>query len=255
MHSSTVKVNRRLVGSQVLAQATKARLLPEISLSISTTTTLPTTSTFNTPKQFLHHIFNSFPYIKLDSLHLINTMQTGTPTKSMASSAIISPEMEYTPPQQVLDMIGRGLRASPIHRYPVTAQFIVFFTEQECLMNYLLEQLSQTLGVEVRYEIAHQVGVYVFYTVGAPALPEPAVSNTVATIQETVEQDTSDSRRNIAQPTNPPRPMNCFMLFRDDMHKKVKATNPDLSVQEICKYQLSRSPSPVANISSTSCLQ
>jgi len=33
-----------------------------------------------------------------------------------------------------------------------------------------------------------------------------------------------------------PRPMNCWIIFRDAMHKQLKAEHPDLSVQQICKY-------------------
>lgn len=32
-----------------------------------------------------------------------------------------------------------------------------------------------------------------------------------------------------------PRPMNCWIIFRDAMHKKLKAENPHLTVQQICK--------------------
>ncbi|CAI6335829.1 unnamed protein product [Periconia digitata] len=32
---------------------------------------------------------------------------------------------------------------------------------------------------------------------------------------------------------NPPRPMNCWMLFRDTKHKQLKDANPNLTVQEI----------------------
>lgn len=39
-----------------------------------------------------------------------------------------------------------------------------------------------------------------------------------------------------ACPKKAPRPMNCWIIFRDAMHKKLKAENPDLSVQKICKY-------------------
>jgi hypothetical protein len=33
-----------------------------------------------------------------------------------------------------------------------------------------------------------------------------------------------------------PRPMNCWIIFRDMMHKKLKLGFPDLTVQEICKH-------------------
>lgn len=35
-----------------------------------------------------------------------------------------------------------------------------------------------------------------------------------------------------------PRPMNCWIIFRDAMHKKLKIENPHLTVQEICKHTL-----------------
>jgi len=35
-----------------------------------------------------------------------------------------------------------------------------------------------------------------------------------------------------------PRPMNCWIIFRDAMHKQLKAKHPRLSVQAICKYTI-----------------
>lgn len=35
-----------------------------------------------------------------------------------------------------------------------------------------------------------------------------------------------------------PRPMNCWLHFREAMHKVYKLSNPELSVQEICKYNV-----------------
>jgi hypothetical protein len=39
-----------------------------------------------------------------------------------------------------------------------------------------------------------------------------------------------------------PRPMNCWIIFRDSMHKQLKGEHPDLSVQEICKHNCTLSP-------------
>ena len=33
----------------------------------------------------------------------------------------------------------------------------------------------------------------------------------------------------------PPRPMNCFIMYRDHEYKRLKALHPELSVQRICK--------------------
>ena len=35
-----------------------------------------------------------------------------------------------------------------------------------------------------------------------------------------------------------PRPMNCWIIFRDVMHKQLKAELPNLTVQEICKLPI-----------------
>lgn len=39
-----------------------------------------------------------------------------------------------------------------------------------------------------------------------------------------------------------PRPMNCWIIFRDAMHRKLKADEPHLTIQEICKYTFPASP-------------
>ena len=39
-----------------------------------------------------------------------------------------------------------------------------------------------------------------------------------------------------------PRPMNCWIIFRDAMHKKLKAENPHLTVQQICTSASSPHP-------------
>lgn len=40
----------------------------------------------------------------------------------------------------------------------------------------------------------------------------------------------------VASMKKAPRPMNCWIIFRDYMHKQLKTEHPELSVQEICKY-------------------
>jgi hypothetical protein len=41
-----------------------------------------------------------------------------------------------------------------------------------------------------------------------------------------------------------PRPMNSWMLFRDEKHKEFKQADPNISIQQICEYQVY----PLSNI-------
>lgn len=53
--------------------------------------------------------------------------------------------------------------------------------------------------------------------------------------KHTVHSVSAESRNMLASIKKAPRPMNCWIIFRDAMHKKLKAENPDLTVQQICK--------------------
>ncbi|KAH7405794.1 MAT1-2-1 [Phaeosphaeria sp. MPI-PUGE-AT-0046c] len=59
-------------------------------------------------------------------------------------------------------------------------------------------------------------------------------------VQPNLSFATESSEKNAVQPTVPaaltkkaPRPMNCWIIFRDYMHKHLKAQHPELRVQEI----------------------
>lgn len=49
------------------------------------------------------------------------------------------------------------------------------------------------------------------------------------------EKVMADSESSIAGAKKAPRPMNCWIIFRDAMHKKLKSEHPELTVQQICK--------------------
>lgn len=58
--------------------------------------------------------------------------------------------------------------------------------------------------------------------------------NPDASFKPLVEKSTrSRSRSPTVNQKKPPRPMNCWMLFRDNKHKQLKQENPELTVQEI----------------------
>jgi hypothetical protein len=52
----------------------------------------------------------------------------------------------------------------------------------------------------------------------------------------TSEQTAIDMAAVDAGLKNAPRPMNCWIIFRDVMHKSLKLGYPELTVQEICKH-------------------
>jgi transcription factor SOX7/8/10/18 (SOX group E/F) len=59
------------------------------------------------------------------------------------------------------------------------------------------------------------------------ALPEPSKHTTVG----------NDAIAVAAGLKKAPRPMNCWIIYRDAKHKQLKAEFPHLTVQEICKYR------------------
>jgi hypothetical protein len=53
---------------------------------------------------------------------------------------------------------------------------------------------------------------------------------------DTLQYNAVQSTTSAASVKKAPRPMNCWLLFRDATHKKMKLVHPELSVQQICKY-------------------
>ena len=74
-------------------------------------------------------------------------------------------------------------------------------------------------------------------------MPETALShpsslpnfNPPAFTSSALPQTTNPARTSSAIRKNPPRPMNCWMLYRDTRHKQLKDQHPHLTVQQICK--------------------
>ncbi|KAF2271659.1 uncharacterized protein EI97DRAFT_387400 [Westerdykella ornata] len=80
--------------------------------------------------------------------------------------------------------------------------------------------------------------MYVFIATATLQIQDPAaftyVPDGADLFLKTPEVKSSASTTTtVAGRKKPPRPMNSWMLFRDDMHKKLKAANPDLTVQVI----------------------
>jgi hypothetical protein len=53
---------------------------------------------------------------------------------------------------------------------------------------------------------------------------------------KTSEQDAVDSSTSAIGMKKAPRPMNCWIIFREQMHRQLKQEFPDITVQDICKH-------------------
>lgn len=56
--------------------------------------------------------------------------------------------------------------------------------------------------------------------------------------KSTVRPVSAGSRKMQTGIKKAPRPMNCWIIFRDAMHKQLKAESPHLTVQQICKSSI-----------------
>jgi hypothetical protein len=78
----------------------------------------------------------------------------------------------------------------------------------------------------------------------AVQMPKYNVTQSVAQVQPTISPWTKTSDHDVPKISTAaivtkkaPRPMNCWIIFRDAMHKQLKFDHPELSVQEICKHK------------------
>ena len=62
---------------------------------------------------------------------------------------------------------------------------------------------------------------------------QPLSANSPSSTSKDPEQPTSAARTASVLQKNPPRPMNCWLLFRDEKHKQLKQQHPHLTVQQI----------------------
>jgi hypothetical protein len=74
-------------------------------------------------------------------------------------------------------------------------------------------------------------------------MPKRNVTSSLPQVQPTISPLTVTSTQGVLKSGNAmvgtkkaPRPMNCWIIFRDVMHKQLKVKHPELSVQEICKH-------------------
>lgn len=113
---------------------------------------------------------------------------------------------------------------------------------QELFGNMLMQYFERTLVQHVGHPVT-----FIFSTSvngGQTVVQMPVSKKDNLHFQPVTKPETQASQAN-TQPRSAyggikkaPRPMNCWILFRDAMHKKLKAENPDLTVQQICKSNI-----------------
>ncbi|KAF1961078.1 hypothetical protein CC80DRAFT_402450 [Byssothecium circinans] len=102
---------------------------------------------------------------------------------------------------------------------------------------YLAKQLSLSLNKNVAVSYNSREGCTVVHFADeteSQRNPDLQLSADALTL-EIAKPHTATSQSTVAGRKNPPRPMNCWMLYRDAKHKQLKAADPHKSVQDISK--------------------
>lgn len=104
----------------------------------------------------------------------------------------------------------------------------------------------ELLATQLQLEFGRQVDISVsddglrtlVQLVSEAVPPRPSllpISNPPSVTSNDLAQPATITRNTPAIRKNPPRPMNCWMLYRDTKHKQLKDQYPHLTVQQICK--------------------
>jgi hypothetical protein len=106
------------------------------------------------------------------------------------------------------------------------------------MFNYFKRELLRLLGEDSELTIVigeDGSSTHIQMSKIQPALPQ--VELPFQPVQtDPSEQIAIDSAAVAAGLKKAPRPMNCWIIFRDKMHKQLKSEVPALTVQEICKH-------------------
>jgi hypothetical protein len=114
------------------------------------------------------------------------------------------------------------------------------------LTNYFCKSLAQRVGDPVDFSVDVNNGNDSKTSVRMPEygdsrdMPQSQLSMRPSTVPS--EQVTLKAVTAAIVTKKAPRPMNCWIIFRDAMYKQLKGEHPHLSVQEICKHYCTLSP-------------
>jgi hypothetical protein len=108
----------------------------------------------------------------------------------------------------------------------------------ELVGHYFSSQLRMSVNrpVQVTDDISSGNTLVQLAPMSEPHCALPTHLGTDASTPESGKQPIATTHHTIAIRKNPPRPMNCWMLFRDTKHRELKDANPEISVQKICEF-------------------
>jgi hypothetical protein len=158
-------------------------------------------------------------------------------------TSVLIDDLAFTPDQVIMDHFEKTLTFCSQNWYNgkttlvLPGNMIDFYGE--AIIGYLQHCLQQCVGGAVALTTVED-GNTLKTLIEMPECNNPQslapVELSMPSVTETSEKDVLEPKIAIAGTKNPPRPMNMWMMYRDAQHKKMKAENPELSVQEICKY-------------------
>jgi transcription factor SOX7/8/10/18 (SOX group E/F) len=106
----------------------------------------------------------------------------------------------------------------------------------DMLMQYFKHSLTQQVGQPVTFTLLYSSnGVQTIVQMPEHKPAHLHLQTSANTQVQTTKHPATHSSDMSAGIKKAPRPMNCWIIFRDALHKKLKAENPHLTVQQICE--------------------
>jgi hypothetical protein len=109
----------------------------------------------------------------------------------------------------------------------------------DALLQYFERSLTDEVGAPVALTIVNKSGwQQTLVQIPSTEKHQLLLQTQSDTIVQTQSSSLPDNKADIVSMgmKKAPRPMNCWIIFRDAMHKQLKVENPHLTVQQICKY-------------------
>lgn len=154
-----------------------------------------------------------------------------------APSSMCTPRI--TPEQEkCIADFDNDLEFCKVHLVPGMPIELTSIFTTEMAAKYFAQELGRNIGHAVKVSTSDNgLRTYVQFASDEsssqptfpPNLEQPSIT------AGNVQQPTDINHTACSVRKNPPRPMNCWMLYRDTRHKQLKEQHPSLTVQQICK--------------------
>jgi hypothetical protein len=148
-----------------------------------------------------------------------------------------------TPPAKNTDIVAwLAQHLSTLDIIVVPLEFLGPFEGE---WEWLLRELTKRYNITATTTVSNQSNNVTFCVIrdndqttdGMASTVDSFVADSVPeSVPETSMAVTGAGGMQAESQRRPPRPMNCWMLFRDEKHRQLKTENPGLSVQQICKF-------------------